>query len=159
MNTQSKGRSVKRTMMFLGAAALAASALMSGAATAEEPEMTFGYTTPVSGSTNAQACANSHNVIVGQVIVGGVVVEEFPLAEPGDLTRGACVSTLNHQALSTPAYVANCKILEPFFAAENASGRPYPYSFYGNPDYTANNRAGCVYFLRAFHTGALPPGA
>jgi len=145
--------------MFFGGVALAASAVMAGSATADEPEMSFGYTTPVPGANAADACANSQDVIVGQVIVGGVVVEEFPLSEPGQLTRGACVSTLNHQALSTSAYVANCKVLEPLFATENASGRPYPYSFYGNPDYTASNRAGCVYFLRAFHPGALPPGA
>ena len=35
---------------------------------------------------------------------------------------------------------------------------PYPYSFYGNPNYTADNRLDCVYFLWSFHTGALPPG-
>lgn len=31
-------------------------------------------------------------------------------------------------------------------------------AFYGNPAYTARNRADCVRFLRAFHTGQLPPG-
>lgn len=149
---------VKRISLLFGACAMAASVLMAGSATADEPEFSFAYTTPVPGSTAAEACANSDNVIMAQVMVGGQVVEEFPLAEPGDMTRGGCVSTLNHQALTTSAYVANCKVLEGFFALENANGRPYPYAFYGNPDYTAKNRADCVYFLRGFHTGQLAGG-
>jgi hypothetical protein len=74
-------------------------------------------------------------------------------------SRGACASSIaGGGVLSTAAYVANCKLLEQDFAAGNETGRPYPYSFYGNPDYTAQNRRGCVFFLRAFHTGQLPPG-
>ena len=67
-------------------------------------------------------------------------------------SHGACVSTTATGDLSGSAYAANCKLLE-----EVAFGS-YPYSFYGNPDYTAQNRADCIYFLRAFHTGQLPPG-
>jgi hypothetical protein len=74
-------------------------------------------------------------------------------------SRGACASSVAHGGEpSTAAYVANCKTLEPGFAEQNETGRPYPYSFYGNPAYTAKNRRGCVFFLRAFHTGQLPPG-
>jgi hypothetical protein len=76
-------------------------------------------------------------------------------------TGGGCVSTVASVGIealmagafpSTAAAVENCKFLE-----ENVFGG-YPYSFYGNPDYTAKNRAECVYFIRAFHTGLLPPG-
>src|ERR687893_2658844 len=59
-------------------------------------------------------------------------------------SRGACASSVARGELSTAAYVANCKTLEPGFAEENGTGRPYPYSFYGNPAYTAKNRRGCV---------------
>ena len=47
-------------------------------------------------------------------------------------------------------------LLEDF--AEQNGGRPYPYTFYGNPNYLAENRADCVEFLRGFHTGTLQPG-
>lgn len=75
---------------------------------------------------------------------------------------GGCVSTVASVGIeallqgafpSNAAAIENCKFLE-----ANFFGGGYPYSFYGNPDYTAKNRADCVYFLRAFHTGALPPG-
>jgi hypothetical protein len=75
---------------------------------------------------------------------------------------GGCVSTVASvgvEALmagafpSNAAAIENCKFLE-----ETAFGGGYPYSFYGNPAYTAYNRADCVYFVRAFHTGQLPPG-
>jgi hypothetical protein len=74
---------------------------------------------------------------------------------------GGCVSTVASVGIdalllgafpSTAAAVENCKFLE-----ANVFGG-YPYSFYGNPAYTAKNRAECLYFLEAFHTGALPPG-
>jgi hypothetical protein len=103
----------------------------------------------------------SENVILFTLYLPGdpeVILDQFPLSEPGQLSHGACVTTITQQELSTAAYVANCKILEEGFAAQNPSGRPYPYSFYGNPDYTAENRADCVYLLRGFHTGVLPPG-
>jgi hypothetical protein len=59
---------------------------------------------------------------------------------------------------STAAAIANCKGLEDeVFSPTNGGGKPYPYAFYGNPAYVANNRADCVWFLRAFHTGLLPP--
>jgi hypothetical protein len=148
---------LRRTLI---AAVLAApAALVTGSvAQAAEPVPTVTYTTAQPGANAAQACANSDNAIVIELRLDGEVVESFPLSGPGELTRGACVSTVTRQELTTPAYVANCKNLEPMFAAANPTGRPYPYSFYGNPEYTAKNRAGCVAFLRAFHTGTLPPG-
>ena len=83
-------------------------------------------------------------------------------AESGNMelaSRGACASSVAHGGeLSTAAYIANCKTLEPDFEAQSETGRPYPYSFYGNPAYIAENRSECVFFLRAFHTGQLPPG-
>jgi hypothetical protein len=148
---------MKRWLVMLVAAATLA-LVAAPSAGAQEPEFTISYTTPVGGATAAQACRNSDNVVMIQLVAGGVVVEEFPLSEPGQLTTGACVSTITQQELTTAAYVANCKVLEPLFAAENPSGSPYPYSFYGNPEFTAKNRAGCVYFLRGFHTGTITPG-
>ena len=73
-------------------------------------------------------------------------------------SRGACASSVATGELSTAAFVANCKQLEEMFAAESETGRPYPYSFYGNPAYTARNRRDCVVLLRGFHSGQLPPG-
>jgi hypothetical protein len=146
---------MKRLLVMLAAAA-ALAVLAAPASNAQEP--TIVYTTPESGATAAEACRNSDNVVLIQLVLDGQVVEEFPLTEPGQLTTGACVSTITQQELTTAAYVANCKVLEPQFAATNPSGRPYPYSFYGNPEFTAKNRAGCVYFLRGFHTGTITPG-
>jgi hypothetical protein len=134
-------------------------ALVTGSvAQAAEPVPTVTYVTPTPGANAAQACANSDNAVTVELRLDGQVIGSFPVARPGELTRGACVSTVTRQELTTAAYVANCKNLEPMFAAENPTGRPYPYAFYGNPEYTAKNRAGCVAFLRAFHTGTLPPG-
>lgn len=83
-------------------------------------------------------------------------------------TGGGCVSSVASVGIdalmtgafpSTAAAIENCKFLEDaVFSPSNGGGSPYPYSFYGNPAYTAKNRADCVYFLRAFHTGQLPPG-
>jgi hypothetical protein len=146
---------MKRLLVMLVAAA-ALAVVAAPASNAQEP--TIVYTTPESGATAAEACRNSDNVVLIQLVLDGQVVEEFPLTEPGQLTTGACVSTITQQELTTAAYVANCKVLEPQFAATNPSGRPYPYSFYGNPELTAKNRAGCVYFLRGFHTGTITPG-
>ncbi|HZG49268.1 MAG TPA: hypothetical protein VEY90_07080 [Thermoleophilaceae bacterium] len=74
---------------------------------------------------------------------------------------GACVSTIATGKLSTAAYIANCKGLEAGFAESNESGRPYPYTFYGDvpstelppgwPIITAKNRFGCVSALRVYH--------
>jgi hypothetical protein len=68
-------------------------------------------------------------------------------------THGGCVSSYAKGALSTAAYVANCKELE--------RELDYPYSFYGT--YPTTNRAGCVRVLRGLHTGQItpppPPGA
>jgi hypothetical protein len=148
---------MKRSMVAAAAGvALFASGVVVPSASADEPPMpSLSYTTPEPGANPAQACANSANVIIAQISVGGVVVEAFPLAEPGDMSRGACVSTLTRGELTTAAYVANCKVLENGFAMANPSGRPYPYAFYGDPDLTAKNRAGCVALLRMFHTSIV----
>ena len=75
-------------------------------------------------------------------------------------TGGGCVSSVasigvealeNGAFPSNAAAVANCKGIE-------AEVGGYPYAFYGNLDYLAKNPADCVYFLRGFHTGQLPPG-
>ena len=82
-------------------------------------------------------------------------------------TGGGCVSSVASVGIealmegafpSTAAAIANCKFLEEAFFGPTNGGAPYPYAFYGNPDYLAKNRAECVWFLRAFHTGQLPPG-
>ena len=82
-------------------------------------------------------------------------------------TGGGCVSSVASVGIdalmagafpSTAAAIENCKFLEEAVFSPVNGGSPYPYSFYGNPAYTAENRADCVYFLRAFHTGQLPPG-
>jgi hypothetical protein len=111
------------------------------------PVFSFGYTTPVDGDTPSQACANSDDIVIIQFKVNDVVVEEFPLSGPGEMSHGGCVSTLTQRQLTTAAYVATCKALEPYFALENVSGKPYPYSFYGMEEFTAKNRVGCVALL------------
>jgi hypothetical protein len=82
-------------------------------------------------------------------------------------TGGGCVSSVASVGIealmqgafpSTAAAIANCKFLEEDAFAPANGGDPYPYAFYGNPNYVAKNRADCVWFLRAFHTGQLPPG-
>jgi len=86
----------------------------------------------------------------------------LPFVIPSD---GACASSVaqgfpESYVLTTAAFIAQCKTLEggvtfpdgTYFELE------YPYMFYGNPDYLANNRADCKYFLSAFHYGLLPPG-
>jgi hypothetical protein len=141
----------KKTLALLAAGGAALALAVPGPASAEEPpQPVLTYVTPVPGATPAEACANSDNVILLEVRIGDLV-ELVPLAEPGAMTRGGCVTTITKGELSTPAYIANCKVLEPMFAAAN-DGRPYPYAFYGDPDLTAKNRADCVEFLRTFHT-------
>ena len=124
---------------------------------AADNHMTMSYRTTVPGDNPAAACRASQNVIVAVGTVGGREVFTMPLSGPGQMTTGGCVSTLTRQVLSGSAYVANCKVLEVGFAEENG-GRAYPYAFYGNPNYLAENRADCVEFLRGFHTGTLQPG-
>ena len=117
-----------RTPQLILASALAAAALLPTSASAADKP--------------GRTCAESDNMVMG--------------LELG--SRGACASSVARGELSTAAYVGSCKTQEPVFAAQNETGRPYPYSFYGNPAYTARNRSDCVFFLRAFHTGQLPPG-
>lgn len=83
--------------------------------------------------------------------------EDLPI-----LNRAGCITTVlgggnvdpvPYTALSTTAINAQCKFLE---STGLVSG--YPYQFYGNPDYEAKNRSDCIFFLREFHLGNLPPG-
>lgn len=106
------------------------------------------YDTPMDGRNPAEKCSLSGGVILAQIRVGGEVVEEFPLSEPGQMSQGGCVSTLTTNELTTAAYVANCKVLEPMFGG-------YPYAFYGDPNLMAKNRADCVSLLRSFHTSIV----
>jgi hypothetical protein len=94
--------------------------------------------TAMGAGNPGQTCADSGNMELG--------------------SRGACASSVTKGEPSNAAYVANCKAMEPMFAADSPSGRPYPYSFYGNPAYTARNRRDCVVLLQGFHSGELPPG-
>ena len=104
----------------------------------------------IGGGNAYQSCLANNNAVI---IHGPFGDEESELQ-----SLAACVASLTLGRVSWLAFYQNCQQLEFGFAEENPSGRPYPYSFYGNPDYTANNRLDCVYFLWAFHTGALPPG-
>jgi hypothetical protein len=81
-------------------------------------------------------------------------------------STGGCVSSVaqgfpdDWSALSRAAFISQCKWLEDgvYFPDGTYFELTYPYSFYGNPDYTAYNRADCMYFLYSFHNGLLPPG-
>ena len=85
-------------------------------------------------------------------------VEDFPIPN-----LAGCATTLRRaggdlpvppSALSRLAINAQCEMLE------NDPDEPitYPYEFYGNPSYGAANREDCIFFLRQFHLGHLPPG-
>jgi len=73
---------------------------------------------------------------------------------------GGCASSVaqgfdplnGNMTLSKSAFNSQCKFLEGLGVVE------YPYAFYGNPDYLAENRADCHHFLYSFHNGLLPPG-
>lgn len=72
-------------------------------------------------------------------------------------TTGACASSVAQGfngtgSLTTAAFVGQCKFLE------DEGVVSYPYAFYGNPDYLANDRADCMRLLRGFHEGTLIPG-
>jgi hypothetical protein len=72
-------------------------------------------------------------------------------------TTGACASSVAQGftgtgPLTTAAFIGQCKFLE------DAGVVSYPYAFYGNPDYLANNRSDCKDLLRGFHEGTLIPG-
>ena len=73
---------MKRSMVAAAAGvALFASGVVVPSASADEPPMpSLSYTTPEPGANPAQACANSANVIIAQISVGGVVVDSIPLA-------------------------------------------------------------------------------
>ena len=120
---------MRRLRLTLIAGALALGLALPGAASAANP---------------AQTCVETQNTFF--VVVPGVGT--IPLEIP---STGGCVSSYATGSLSTAAFIANCKSLE-------AEVGGYPYAFYGNPAYTADNRAECVFFLKAFHSGQLPPG-
>jgi hypothetical protein len=105
------------------------------------------FTNPVSGQTYSQ-------YVIRVEFTNGdeTVVEDFGLA-----SFQACVSTVASamtdqgvvpgSALSKPAYLAQCDLLEQFRVVT------YPYSFYGL--YPAENRADCARILKGVHTGQL----
>lgn len=106
---------------------------------------------PVDDNPNFfQSCIENDNTVLEESPEGF-----FPNELP---SLSACVSSLALGRLSWLAYYQNCQALEGLFASESPTGAPYPYSFYGNPNYTAFNRFDCIYFVWAFHTGVLPPG-
>ena len=93
-----------------------------------------------------------------------VVPMEYPFGEDTlpIISRLGCITTvLNggnqvpvpYTALSTSAVNSQCQFLERSGAIPG-----YPYRFYGNPNYEAKGRLGCIHFLRQFHLGNLPPG-
>lgn len=109
-----------------------------------------GPVSPIDGGSAYESCTANNNAVLLHSPFGD---EEFELP-----SLAACMSSLTLGRVSWLAFYQNCQDLEGLFAMESATGQPYPYSFYGNPDYTAHNSLDCVYFLWAFHTGALPPG-
>ena len=102
------------------------------------------------GANPIQSCLANNNAVIVHTPFGDEETELPSLA--------ACFSSLTLGRLSWLAFYQNCQELEGMFADENESGLPYPYSFYGNPNYTAHHRLDCVYFLWSFHTGRLAPG-
>jgi hypothetical protein len=115
---------------------------------------------PLSGGPPVLPADDSPNPVASCRNTNNTVLEVTPFgAEPTELpSLAACVSSLRLGRLSWIAYWQNCAALEELFALENETGEPYPYSFYGNPNYTAFNRLDCVFFVWSFHTGQLPPG-
>lgn len=108
--------------------------------------LALGFALPAgaAAANPSQTCEQTQNTFFVEIPGVGSI----PLAIP---SKGGCVSSYATGNLSNAAFIANCKALE-------AEVGGYPYAFYGNPAYTAENRADCVYFLRAFHSGQLPPG-
>lgn len=100
----------------------------------------------------AQICKENDNTWI--LDAGGHL---FPFTIQSD---GGCASSVAHGfdgteekfgALSNSAFISQCKFLEDM-------GIDYPYAFYGNPDYLAENRADCRKLLYGFHNGLLEPG-
>jgi hypothetical protein len=104
-------------------------------------------TNPVTGETYDQ-----YVIPVEFSFDGQTMVEDFGLA-----SFQACVSTVASglradgvvpaSALSKPAYLAQCDLLEDFGVVS------YPYSFYGV--YPAEKRADCAKILKGVHSGEL----
>lgn len=145
---------------FMAGLALLGSALLvaappASAQTSFDPSRYFGPiggggpVSAIDGGNPVESCLANNNAVLAHTPFGD---EEFELP-----SLAACVASLAVGRVSWLAFYQNCQQLEEMFAAEN-SGDPYPYSFYGNPNYTANNRFDCIYFVWSFHTGALPPG-
>ena len=142
--------------LALLASVLLISAQPAAAQTSFDPSRYFGPiggggpVSAIGGGNAYQACVANNNAVIAHTPFGD---EEFELP-----SLAACVSSLLLGRVSWLAFYQNCQQLEAGFIEENESGAAYPYSFYGNPNYTANNRLDCVYFTWSFHTGALPPG-
>ncbi len=150
-----------RRLTIAGAVVLAVLALAPTGATAQtrpDPSRLRGPVqggnpvSPIDGETNpVLSCRQNNNTVLVEFAPG----ESGPFELP---SFRSCVTSLAQGRLSYVAFSESCRQQEGDFAASNPSGQPYPYSFYGNPNYTAFNRRDCIYFLWAFHTGALPPG-
>lgn len=142
--------------LALMASILLVSAPAASAQTSYDPSRYFGPiggggpVSSIDGGSPYQSCVANNNAVIAHTPFGD---EEFELP-----SLAACVASLQAGRVSWLAFYQNCQQLEGDFAMENESGRPYPYSFYGNPNYTASNRLDCIYFTWSFHTGALPPG-
>ena len=84
-------------------------------------------------------------------------VEDLPIPSfVGCITtvrNGGSKLPVPYDALSKQAVRSQCRMLERQGAIPG-----YPYNFYGNPAYRAWGRADCMFYLRAFHLGVLPPG-
>lgn len=136
---------MKRWLAAIGLGGVLAAGVMVPTAGAQVPELSYRPLVP--GRNVVDACRKSDNVVVVEPV--GIELDTG--------SRGACISTLLANELSIAAYNNNCRALERTDFIEDG-GRPYPYSFYGNPEYTAYNRWDCIRLLRGFHTGALEPG-
>ena len=136
---------MRRITLILAVLMLAALALPAAAANGK------------SDSSPAQTCAAVENTFPA------TDDRPFPFEFP---STGACVSSVaqgfpESHVLSRAAFTFQCKALESGLVESETQETfqlVYPYAFYGNPDYLAENRADCMYFLSSFHYGVLPPG-
>ncbi len=139
-------------------AGLLLAAAPAGAQTTPDPSRLIG---PFRGGPRVFPVENLGNPVQSCLASNNTLLEETPFGpQPQEFpSLAACVSSLALGRVSWLAYYQNCQQLErTLFVADNPSGQPYPYSFYGNPNYTAHNRFDCIFFIWSFHTGQLPPG-
>jgi hypothetical protein len=134
---------VRTSLLRLLAAGLVCSALGAfGFASAAEAA-------PVNPS---QACGDNDIYLRVTEWRGETIVRALPIA-----THGGCASSWATGQMSVAAVVGQCKRLE------EGTFRPdgtffqltYPHAFYDNPEWIAENRAGCVRVLHGLATGEL----